>query len=71
MSRLSRARVWLLDANLLIALTYAAHVHHSRGLVSFASAGGLAGHAELVSARVTVQEPGAKYTAPRVKRGAR
>lgn|GEM_PF-59440 len=170
---MSRKRVWLLDANLLIALTHAAHVHHSeahawfgavpkrhwatcaltqlafirltsnprvvgttiapaqamqalgsmaaqpqhvywgdspeplglgslasaalvghrqvtdayllglaaqrgeclatldRGLASFASAGGLVGHVELVSAPVTVQEPGAKYAAARVKRGAR
>jgi uncharacterized protein len=176
-SRASRARVWLLDVNLLIALTHAAHVHHSeahawfgavnkrhwascaltqlafirltsnprvvgtsitpaqamqalasmaaqpqhvywddspeplglaplasaalvghrqvtdayllglaalrgeclatldRGLASFAAASGLAGHVELVSAlvsaRVTVQEPGATRAAPRIKRGAR
>ena len=171
--RASRSRVWLLDANLLIALTHAAHVHHSeahawfgavakrhwatcaltqlafirltsnprvvgaaitpaqamqalasmaalpqhvywgdapeplglapltsaavvghrqvtdayllglaaqrgeclatldRGLASFASATGLAGHVELVGAPLTVQEPVATYAAPRAKRGAR
>ncbi len=177
MSRTNRARVWLLDANLLIALTHAAHVHHGeahawfgavtkrhwatcaltqlafirltsnprvvgtsitpaqamqalasmasqpqhdywgdapeplglaplasaalvghrqvtdayllglaaqrgeclatldRGLASFASASGLAGHVELVSAPVSapnaVQERGASCAAPRIKRGAR
>ena len=42
-----------------------------RGLVSFAVAMGLAGHAELVSAGVSVQEPAPKYAAvktPRTKR---
>ena len=28
MTRLAQPRVWLLDANLLIALTHASHVHH-------------------------------------------
>lgn len=170
---MSRARVWLLDANLLIALTHAAHVHHieahawfallpkrrwatcvltqlafirltsnprvvgatinplqamqalrsmvsqpqhtywadapeplglaplthaavvghrqvtdayllglaaqrgeclatlDRGLASFAAAAGLAGHAELVSAATSVQEPGAKYAVPKSRHSTR
>ena len=34
---MTRARVWLLDANLLIALTHAAHVHHAEAHAWFAA----------------------------------
>ena len=33
---MTRTRTWLLDANLLIALTHAAHVHHSEAHAWFA-----------------------------------
>ena len=42
-----------------------------RGLASFAAAAGLSGHAELVSAHVSVQVPAAKYAAPKTKRSGR
>ena len=42
-----------------------------RGLVSFAQAAGLAGHAELVSAAVRVQEPAAHHGVPKASRAKR
>ena len=39
MTRLAQPRVWLLDANLLIALTHASHVHHGEAHAWFEQVG--------------------------------